>query len=74
MFVMFWRVCTHVRLGILANSLCGYVCVVADGMYTYKTCSFGKSTYIYVYVVVEGMYTCKTWNFGKEYLCLYIRL
>ena len=36
MFVLVYRVCTHVRLGILATSICVYVCVGVESMYTCK--------------------------------------
>ena len=54
MFVILCRVCTHVRLGILATSLCVYVCVVVEGIYT----------------CIEGMYRCDAGNFGNKTLCL----
>ena len=37
---LFYRVCTHERLGILEMSSCVYVCVVVEGMYTCKNCHF----------------------------------
>ena len=60
-------------------SLCDYVSVVVESMYTCKTGIFQTSLCAYVCVVVEGMYTCieciytcKNGNFGKKtlYLCL----
>ena len=43
-FVLFYRVCAHVRLEMLETRFCVYVCVVVEGMYTCKTGSFGKET------------------------------
>ena len=43
-FVLLYRVCTHVRMGILAKSLCVYVCVVVESMYTCETGNFSKDT------------------------------
>ena len=40
MFVFLYRVCTHVRLRILATISCVYVCVVVEGMYICKTENF----------------------------------
>ena len=37
-------VCTYIRLGILERGLFVYVCVIVEGMYTYKTGHFGKET------------------------------
>ena len=42
MFVLLYRICTHVRMGILEKILCVYVCVVVEGMYTCKTVNFGN--------------------------------
>ena len=44
MFVLLYRLCTHVRMVILATSLCVYVCVVVEGMYTCNTGHFGNET------------------------------
>ena len=43
MFLLLYRVFTHVRLGNLEMGLCVYVCVVVEGMYTYKTGHFGNN-------------------------------
>ena len=40
MFVLLYRVCTHVRLSIFATELCVYVCAVVEGMHTCKTGNF----------------------------------
>ena len=47
-------------------SLCDYVCVVVEGIYTCNTRSFSRNLCVYVCVVVEGMYTCETGSFGKR--------
>ena len=53
------------------------VCVVVEGMYTYKTGHFGNDTSCISLVFKEVMKTCrvsmftrKTGNFGNESLCL----
>ena len=35
-------VCTHVILGVIANFILFYVCVVVEGFYTYKTRHIGN--------------------------------
>ena len=76
--------CTHARLGFVETSLCVYVCVFVEGIYTCKswhfvvvggnyTCNnghFGIDTLCLCSFVVEGMYKCKTWHFGIDSLCL----
>ena len=46
------RVCTHVRLVILEMSLCFYVCVVVEGMYTCKTGNFYKRAFKFMFMLV----------------------
>ena len=41
------------------------VCVVVEGMYTYKTGDFGNNPFCLYFVVADGIYTCKTGNFGN---------
>ena len=41
-FVLFYRVYTHVILGILETSLCVYIFVVVEGMYKQKNRKFGN--------------------------------
>ena len=41
MFLLLYRVCTHVILVILAPRFCIYVCVGLDGMYTCNAGNFG---------------------------------
>ena len=43
MFLLLYRVCTHVRMGILVIGLCVYVCVVVKGIYTYNIGHFGNN-------------------------------
>ena len=72
MFVLLYWVCNHVMMGILATSLCVFVCVVVEcthiilGILAIIMC-------VHVCVVVEGMYTCNTGNFVNEHLCLCLR-
>ena len=42
MFVLLYSVCTHVRLGILATTICVYVCVLVEDMYTFSTGNYGN--------------------------------
>ena len=42
MLVLLYRVCTHVRLGILATRLCVYDSGVVEGMRTCNTGHFGN--------------------------------
>ena len=63
MFVLFYRVCMHVRLFILETINCVYVYVEVECMYTCHTGMLAKKPYFFVHVVVESMYTCKTGNF-----------
>ena len=44
MLVLLYRVCTDVRLGILATILLVYVCVLVEGMYTCKADNSGNNT------------------------------
>ena len=57
-------------MGILETSLCVYVYVVVEDVYTCKTDHFGNKTLFFVCFVVEGMYTCKIGSFLNEPLCL----
>ena len=41
MFVLLYRVCTHVRMVNLPTGVCIYFCVGVEGMYTCKTGHFG---------------------------------
>ena len=52
MFVLLYSVCTHVIIGILEMSLCFYVCVVVEGMYTCKTGNFCKRAFKFMFVLV----------------------
>ena len=52
MFLLLYRVCTHVRLGSLGMSLCVYVCVVVEGMYTFKTGNLCKRSFKFMFVLV----------------------
>ena len=69
-FVLLKRLCTHIRLGILAASFCFYflswkrVCtnIIVDML--------AMSVCVSVYVVVKCIYTCKTGNVGNDRLCL----
>ena len=45
MSVLFYRVCTHLRLGVLESSLCVCVCVGVEGTYTCKTGNCGNMTF-----------------------------
>ena len=60
MFVLLYRyrVCTHVRLGMLATILCGYVFVIVKGMYTCKSDNFGN----------ERLYLCFSCCIGYEHM------
>ena len=69
MFMMLYRVCTHVRPVILAMILCVYVGDVVEGIYTCKTLNFGKSVHVYVCILVEGMYTFKNCHSVNNTLC-----
>ena len=64
------RLCTHIRLGILATGIFVYNCVVLEGIYTCKAWSFSTRICLYVYVVLYDMYICKTGHFGNDPLCL----
>ena len=48
-YQLLYRVCTHVILGILAISLCFYVWVVVEGMYTCETKSFGNKHLFFMF-------------------------
>ena len=39
---VFYRVCTHVRLVIIATNFCVYVCVAVEAIYTFNACNLGK--------------------------------
>ena len=49
-FLLIYRVCTNVRLVILATSVCIYVFAVVEGMYTYKTGHFVNECLCVMYV------------------------
>ena len=55
MFLLLYRVCTHIELGVLAIGLSVYVCVGVEGMYTCKTGRFGKIICFMLSVVVWGI-------------------
>ena len=52
MFVLLLRVCTHVRLGILRTSLCGYVSVVVDFMHACKPGNDGLQAFVLIFVLL----------------------
>ena len=58
MFVLLYRVCTHLRLVILETSLCVYVCVVVYGVYTRMTGDFRK----------ELLCSCLCWCIGYVHM------
>ena len=65
MFVLFYRICTHVRLGILATSLNVYACFVFEGIYTCKIRNVGDENLYSFTVFIQGMYTYKPGNVGN---------
>ena len=73
MFVLFYRVCTDVRLGISGKDPFLFIYLLL-----YRVCTHVRiiillmSLRVYVFVGVYGMYACKTGNFGNAYfyLCL----
>ena len=70
MFVLLYRVFTHVRMGILAMRICVYIGVFVEVCKYVILGILATSLCVFVCVVVDGMYTCKTGNFGKYTLCL----
>ena len=52
MFVLVYRVCTYVILGILEIILFVFDCVFREGIYTYITGHFVNEPFFYVCVVV----------------------
>ena len=57
MFVLLYRVCTHVELGVLATGLSVYVCVGVEGMYTCKTGIFGNNHFCLCYLLLYRVCT-----------------
>ena len=56
-FVLLFRVFTHVILGILPLSFCVYVCVVVESMYTCNTVNIGnKLLCLCLYFCIEYVY------------------
>ena len=45
MYLLLYRVCTHVELGILEKRFFVYICVGVEGMYTCKTGNFGRNPF-----------------------------
>ena len=58
MSVLLQKVCTHVRLGILASSVCVHVCVVVEGMYACRT----------GYLVIQPLCLCLCWCIGYVHI------
>ena len=52
MFVLLYRVCTHVRLGILEMILFVYICAVVEGMDACKTENFGNEPFLFMFVLL----------------------
>ena len=52
MFVLLYRVCMDVILGILETIVCVYVCVGVEVIYTCNTGNVGNDLYVYVCVGV----------------------
>ena len=57
MVVLLYRVCTHIRLGILIWSICVYVCVFVGYVHMIDW-GFWKNDFFHICVGVEGTYTC----------------
>ena len=68
---LFYRVCKNERLEILEMSLCVYVCVVAEGMYTCKTGHFVNLAFVFMFVFLYTLCThVRLGISGIEPLCL----
>ena len=72
MFLLFYKVLTHVRLVIVAMRVFVYVHFLVEGMYTCKTGHFVNKTFFIFLFVVEGMYSCKTGHLGKTIIFVYV--
>ena len=70
MFLLLYRLCTDIRLGILSSILHDSFCVVISSMSTCKTGNFGNDPSVYVWVYLQGEQNCKTGQFGNMPLCL----
>ena len=54
MFVVLYRVCTHVILDIMTMSVCVHVCVVVEGMNTFKTKSLDNERFCFCLCCYRG--------------------
>ena len=66
MFLLLYRVCKHVILGILQTSLCVYVGFVVEGMYTCKTGHFGNKPLCLCLCFCIGRVHMYDWAFWKQ--------
>ena len=63
-------VCTHVRLGILANILCVYVSIVVEGIYACKTGNYGNEPLLFLSVLLQRVCTHVRLETLKTSLCV----
>ena len=72
MFVLLYRVCTHVRPGILEAIICVYICVVVEGMYTCKRGHSVNGPLCLGFGYCRGYAHMQDWAFWKRALFLCI--
>ena len=72
MYLLLYRVCTHVRLVILATGLCIYVCVGVEGMYTYKKWRFGNNYLCLCFLLLYRVCTHVKLCILEMSICVYV--
>ena len=72
MFLLLYRVCTHVELGVLATGLCVYVCVGLEGMYTCKISCFGNNHLCLCYLLLYRVCTNVRLGVLEMSACVYV--
>ena len=66
MFVLLLRICTFVRLGLFSKSLCFYLCVVIESLYTFEDGHFGNKP-LCLYLCCCGEYVHRLdWAFWYQ--------
>ena len=66
MFVLLYRVCTHVEMGILAPILCVFGFVDVEGIYTCKTRNSVKEPFVLCLCYYRGYVNMEYWRYCQR--------
>ena len=72
MFVLLYRLCTHVRLDIFVTGLSVYILVGVDGMNTCKTSFFGNKHFCLCFLLLYRLCTHVRLGHLEMSVCVYV--